>query len=624
MKFLITGANGFIGKSLLAHISSFGHEIIAIVKDSKEDVTEICNIQGVSVVYCNMRDIRSLPNLLPVENIDICIHLAWESSFGKERANAKVQLANIDATITLLEVLKKYEVKRFIGAGTLAEKELLRTHFEDQSLPAPESTYAAAKTSAYLISKTLCTNLNINHTWCYLANTYGVGNSTGNFVNMAMDLMLNGKRASFTSGEQYYDFIYITDVVSALYSVAISGLHNTSYYLGSGSPRKLKYYIEIIRDLIDTNIPLHLGEIPYKGSSLNVDEFDISKLVKDTDYNPQVSFEEGILKTLEWRSNSRKSGYENQICSETSQVVITGACGFIGRYLVNEFVANNIKVIAIDRKQESGFNGPLIKYISCDVYDIKRLSESLSQEKIDSFIHLAWPGSSGPDRKDYNLQISNALNALNCLELASELGCRKFIGAGSIMEYEVENVVHEQGSKPNMNYVYGIGKQLAHSLCKTKAVELDIDLYWPMITNAYGEGEMSPRFINNTIRKILRKDKLSFTAATQTYDFIHVLDVARAILLINEKGKPYHEYVIGSGSPRPLRNFIIELAEVCGAKSDLNFGDIPFTGSNLGVEKFGITPLENHCNFRPNINFSEGVERTKLWLEKTLSQNDEF
>lgn len=118
----------------------------------------------------------------------------------------------------------------------------------------------------------------------------------------------------------------------------------------------------------------------------------------------------------------------------------------------------------------------------------------------------------------------NALNTVECMKAAKELGCSRFVCAGSIMEYEVEAVIHTQGSRPGMGYIYGMGKHIAHCMCKSVAANIGIDLLWSMITNAYGVGELSPRFVNTTLRKIINGEPLQFTAATQNYDFVYVRD----------------------------------------------------------------------------------------------------
>lgn len=89
-----------------------------------------------------------------------------------------------------------------------------------------------------------------------------------------------------------------------------------------------------------------------------------------------------------------------------------------------------------------------------------------------------------------------------------------------------------------------------------------------MITNAYGVGEFSPRFVNTTLRKIIDGEPLRFTAATQNYDFVYVSDVAKAFYLVAKNGKPFREYMIGSGDAKPLKQFILEMVDSCGSPAD--------------------------------------------------------
>ena len=65
-----------------------------------------------------------------------------------------------------------------------------------------------------------------------------------------------------------------------------------------------------------------------------------------------------------------------------------------------------------------------------------------------------------------------------------------------------------QGNKPGKGYIYGSGKLVARTMTMSVAADLGIDLLWAEITNAYGAGEVSPRFINSTIRKILKNEPL--------------------------------------------------------------------------------------------------------------------
>lgn len=300
-------------------------------------------------------------------------------------------------------------------------------------------------------------------------------------------------------------------------------------------------------------------------------------------------------------------------------VIITGADGFVGSYTVKEFLKNNVKVLALDivdkpnRIQEK--EG--LTYRKCDVADVNTMLNVIPNDEYDTFIHFAWAGSAGAERIDYNLQMKNALDTVECMKVAKHLGCTRFVCAGSIMEYEVEAAVHSQGSKPGMAYIYGMGKHIAHCMCKSVAADIGIELIWPMITNAYGVGELSPRFVNTTLRKIINGEPLQFTAATQNYDFVYVTDVAKAFYLISKNGKPFCEYMIGSSDAKPLREFIIEMQQECAPDAVPLFGDVPFTGTNMPLSTFDTSSTENDCGFKAEVSFAEGTKMTMEWL-KTL------
>ena len=301
------------------------------------------------------------------------------------------------------------------------------------------------------------------------------------------------------------------------------------------------------------------------------------------------------------------------------RAIITGADGFVGSNTVACFLDNGIEVLAIDivdephrLKSQTG-----LKYLCLDISDAQQLMHAISQDEYDTFVHFAWAGSAGPQRTDYNLQLRNAVNTVECMKVAKQLGCGRFVCAGSIMEREVEAAVHTQGSRPGMGYIYGMGKHIAHCLCKSVAANIGIDLLWPMITNAYGVGELSPRFVNTTLRKIINGEPLQFTAGTQNYDFVYVTDVAKAFYLVAKDGAPFKEYIIGSGNARPLKEFILEMQQALAPDVVPQFGDVPFTGTNMPLAAFDTSDIRNDCAFVPQISFAEGTRMTMEWL-KTL------
>ena len=298
------------------------------------------------------------------------------------------------------------------------------------------------------------------------------------------------------------------------------------------------------------------------------------------------------------------------------KVIVTGANGFLGSALVRCLTEKGIQVTALDLATHSQNIpvGPLVKFVPFNLQAVSDLLKQIEDRDYDTFFHLAWSGSAGPERADVSLQLKNAQWTVDCLDTAKELGCARFVGAGSIMEKETIYAVSEQKNQPGSAYVYGAGKLVAHGMSKSRAAEVGIEHLWGLITNAYGEGERSPRFINTTLRKIISGEPLTFTSATQNYDFIHVCDVARAFMMLGENGYPFCEYIIGSGKARPLREFILEIGKTLAPDCELFFGDIPFSGIDLPLDVLDSEPIRIDTGFSARISFSEGIKRTMDWI----------
>lgn len=302
------------------------------------------------------------------------------------------------------------------------------------------------------------------------------------------------------------------------------------------------------------------------------------------------------------------------------RAVITGANGFVGSALVKELINSGIEVIALDMKghDDNIPDNELVTFYPFSLEDAFGIRDSLADLGADTFFHMAWAGSAGAARADTVLQLKNAQWTVDCLRLAKEIGCRRFVNAGSIMEIETIRAVFNKGNNPGMGYVYGSGKLVAHTMCKSVAADIGIELVWAMITNAYGVGEKSPRMVNTTIQKCIRGESPTFTAGTQNYDFVYIDDVARAFRLIGEKGIPFSEYLIGSSNAKPLKQFLLEMKEAIAPELDFVFGDIPYTGVNQPLEDFDCSETERDTGFKAQIDFAEGCRRTRDWWLKIL------
>lgn len=303
--------------------------------------------------------------------------------------------------------------------------------------------------------------------------------------------------------------------------------------------------------------------------------------------------------------------------------IITGANGFVGGAVTKELLSNGYRVYALDRENcynNLPLNDENCTFIPCDLGDMASLKSIIPLGEAGIMFHFAWVGSAGPMRADTKMQLQNAQWTVECMRIAKDLGCGRFVCAGSIMEHETIAAAYTQGNRPGLGYIYGSGKVVAHTMCMSVAANIGIDLLWPEITNAYGVGERSPRMVNSTIQKCIRGEAPQFTAGTQNYDFVYIDDVARAFRLIGEKGKPFHEYLIGSSSARPLKEFLLEMKDAIAPGLDFVFGDIPFTGIDLPLSRFDCSETERDTGFRAQISFAEGCKRTYAWWKQIMEE----
>ena len=299
------------------------------------------------------------------------------------------------------------------------------------------------------------------------------------------------------------------------------------------------------------------------------------------------------------------------------KAIVTGANGFVGSAVIRELIKNDVEVLALCHKiPEKKIISELITYKEFELSKIDELKDIVINDYYDTFYHFAWAGSAGSDRSNTKLQLQNVQWTIDALNFAKSIGCKRFVCAGSIIEYETMRACYTDGNKPGLGYIYGSAKMSAHTMSMSIAANIGIDLIWAEITNAYGVGEISSRLINTTIRKIINKENPQFTSGTQNYDFVYIDDVARAFYLIGKNGKPFHSYLIGSGNAKPLKEFLLEMKESIAKDVDFIFGDVPFTGVNLDLSIFDTKKTEKDTGFKAEISFAEGVKRTYEWLKK--------
>jgi nucleoside-diphosphate-sugar epimerase len=137
MKVLVTGASGFLGRSLCTELAMRGHEPIAMVRRPRSGPPEVAEVRG------DLADGGSLRDALASASPEVVVHLAAE--IASQRSAAKVREANVEGTKRVIEAAEAAGTRRLVFASTVvtgdAGGELLD---ETRTLPV-QTTYGASK-----------------------------------------------------------------------------------------------------------------------------------------------------------------------------------------------------------------------------------------------------------------------------------------------------------------------------------------------------------------------------------------------------------------------------------------------------------------------------------------------
>ena len=254
---------------------------------------------------CDINDLISLKEKLS-SDYDTFYHFAWDGTYGDSRNDALLQEQNIHNTLIAVEVAHALGCKVFVGAGSQAEFGFVEGQLSDNIPKNPITGYGIAKYTAGRLSAVMCERYGIRQSWGRIVSTYGPRDNSYTMVMSSVIGMLNGERMAFTKGDQIWDYVYGGDCSRAFYLIGKYGKHGKAYTIGSGKSRLLREYITDIRDVVNPDLEIGIGEREYYPNQVMRLTADISELTAETGIQPEVDFKEGIRRTMEWYKGVEK------------------------------------------------------------------------------------------------------------------------------------------------------------------------------------------------------------------------------------------------------------------------------------------------------------------------------
>lgn len=325
--YLITGGAGFIGSNFIRYMFDKYKEKIFIINLDKltyagnlDNLKDIETLKNYKFIKGDICDIKALEKIFENYDIDYVINFAAESHVDRSIKDPSIFVkTNILGTQALLEVTKKYwkvnnefkKEKKYIQIstdevyGSLGDE----GYFTENTLLDAHSPYSASKASGDLLVKAYYDTyrIPINITRC--SNNYGPYQFPEKLIPLVINNCLQGKHVPvYGDGKNIRDWLYVEDHCKAIDLVINKGKIGEVYNIGGNNEKE---NIQMIKQIIQAlkNKGVSVGEelIEYVEDRKGHDRryaIDCSKIKGDLGFRPSVSFEEGMIKTIEWYLNN--------------------------------------------------------------------------------------------------------------------------------------------------------------------------------------------------------------------------------------------------------------------------------------------------------------------------------
>lgn len=302
------------------------------------------------------------------------------------------------------------------------------------------------------------------------------------------------------------------------------------------------------------------------------------------------------------------------------KVIVTGAASQLGAALIDRLIrASEINkiyaVVRTSKNENAALRRMRIKQsykvhiLECDMDKYSLLPEMINDD-CDTFYHMAWPRTATYDEsmEDMLDKCDAVKGVLEALEAAKNIGCNKFIGAGSQSEYGIVgdgNYSIKTECRPVR--ADGIFHLAACEAGRILANISGISFIWMRIFSIYGINDRNNSMISSTIDKLMKGEHCAFTQSVQKWDYLYSDDAAEAFYLVGSKVCGSRIYNLASGEERELREYIEIIRDIVSPDAFLGIGELKYPSNPIMNMKVDISELKNDADWRPKVDFETGI-----------------
>lgn len=259
------------------------------------------------------------------------------------------------------------------------------------------------------------------------------------------------------------------------------------------------------------------------------------------------------------------------------KILVTGATGFIGSYVVNELIKRKVDVIATDRdiekaKQRDWFGK--VAFIQCDISNV---SDEVLVEfaKATNLIHLAWEGL--PNYKELFHFEKNLFVQYSFLKKMVEIGIKDISVSGTCFEYGMKEGGLSVDMMPNPHNPYALAKDTLRKFLQQLQLHTSFKLKWIRLFYTYGKGQMGSSLLSQLETAVTNGDEVfNMSGGEQLRDYLPVEQMAKKIANFSCDNNLDGIVNCCSGKPISIKRLVEDYIKLNGYNIKLNFGFYPY------------------------------------------------
>ncbi len=312
MKILVTGGAGFIGSNFIIywlanHPDDFVINFDALTyAGNLENLVSVSNNPHYQFIKGDITDAEAVEKA--VQGVDLIVHFAAESHVDRSIKNSGTFIhTNVEGTRVLLEAAKNNGLIRFHHVSTdevFGALSFDAPKFNEQTSYDPRSPYSASKASSDHLVRAYYHTYGLPITISNCSNNYGPYQFPEKLIPLFVTNLIEGKKVPvYGEGKNIRDWIHVEDHNRGVERIIEAGRIGETYCLGGGNEKTNLEITQKILSLMGKGEEMIERVADRLGHDLRY-AIDYSKAERELNWQPLISFEEGLAKTVEWYKNN--------------------------------------------------------------------------------------------------------------------------------------------------------------------------------------------------------------------------------------------------------------------------------------------------------------------------------